>query len=458
MNRKERTTAIVQEFDCCAAAFCEKTEGIHLELVSHYKRGEEIDDLKYRRAYIFYTSFLVEFKYTIHGPLHVTNSILECMIHTDKNKDGIAIPLAMFLDYIGIGTARPLSIPGITDSEGMKAAFDWIGSEMEAHIQAIAKSFNKRDKIACAFFEEASAILNTKIDETNAEFYIDDGFLSFFTLRFCSSAFINYIKGDAETAVKQLKKVKKKIGYETRTLMLWESGGMMELSDSSKLQEGLESYSKSGVVGADKKETVAMFLSWLVLTVLFSVGYLGLFFLLYAVENESAVYLMGPLYNFPYCIMAAFLSAIPTSYFTRLWFYKRLFPKNYEKYCAIDQVNNGKGADNLIKGLLIVCVLCSLAGTVLFAKFGIKFMDDGFVDNSKFLSVSGQYYEYEDIERIYYMPSRVNEFGETIEYPSYVIVLKNGREIDLYEYDEVERYEEPLLAHLKEKGVRVEKK
>ena len=107
--------------------------------------------------------------------------------------------------------------------------------------------------------------------------------------------------------------------------------------------------------------------------------------------------------------------------------------------------------------MLVVLVICSLAGTVLFTRFGVNFLEDGFVDNTKFFSVSGQYYQYDDIERVYYMPNRVNGFGETIEYPSYVIVLKDGREIDLYEYDEIEKYEGPLLGHLKKKGVSVEK-
>ena len=166
---------------------------------------------------------------------------------------------------------------------------------------------------------------------------------------------------------------------------------------------------------------------------------------------------MGPIYNFPYCILAAFITAIAASYFVRFPVYKWLFPKDYEKYCATDQVNNGKGADKLIKGMLVVLLVCSLVGTVLFTRFGIKFMENGFVDNTNFFSISGQYYEYADIERIYYLPSRINGLGETLENPSYVIVLKDGREIDLYESDEIENYEGALFDHLKEHGVRIEK-
>jgi len=457
MNRKERMTQMIQAFDSCAAAFCERTEAICFELESQYKRSEEIEDLKYRRAYVFYRSFLLEFKYTVHAPLSVVNSVLECMVHTDKNKAGISVPLALFLDYIDIGTARPLSVPGLLNAEGMREAFALIGGVLETHMRKISESLNECKKIENAFFNEVSAILNTKIDEFNAEYYLNDGFYSFFTLRFCSSAFINYIKGDPSTAVKQLKKVKNKTGYESRVLLLWEHGESIGHGDISKILEGLEPYNKSGIVSVNKKETVAMFLSWLVLTVLFSIGYLSLFFLLYALENANAVYLMGPIYNFPYCILAAFITSIAASYFARFRFYKLLFPKDYEKYRAADQVINGKGADKLIKGMLVILVICSLVGTLLFARFGVKFMDDGFVDNTHFFSVSGQYYPYEVIDHVYYLPSRVNGFGETLENPSYVIVLKAGREIDLYQYDEIENYEGALLDHLKEHGVPIAK-
>ena len=455
MNREERTIAIIQEFDSCAASFCERTGGTFFELASQYKRGEKIEDLKYKRAYVFYRSFLVEFKYTLHAHWGVVNSILECMVHTDKNKDGIAIPLALFLDYIDVGTACPLSVPEILNPEGMREAFALIGGVLEAHMRDISEALSDRQKIESTFFDETSAILNTKIDADNAAFYFVDALYSFFTLRFCSSAFINYIKGDTKTAIKQLEKVKNKTGYESRVLKIWESGSTIEQKSVSKLREGVEPYSKNGIMTVNKKEMVAMFLSWLALTVLFSVGFLALFFSLYALDHATAVYLMGPIYNFPYCIMVAFITAIAASYFMRFRFYKRLFPKDYEKFCATDHINNGKGADKLIKGMLIVLLICSLVGTVLFAKCGVKFMEDGFVDNTKFFSVSGRYYSYEDVDHIYYLPSRVNGLGETLEYPSYVIVLEDGREIDLYQYDEIENYEGFLLDHLREHGVRI---
>ena len=144
------------------------------------------------------------------------------------------------------------------------------------------------------------------------------------------------------------------------------------------------------------------------------------------------------------------------SYFTRFKFYKLLFPKDYERYCAIDQVQNGEGADKLMKGFLTVIVVCAVAGSILLAKWNVNFKEYGFVDNTKFLSLVGEYHDYEEIDRIYYKADRINGFGEKLDFPSYVIVLKNGKEIDLYEHDEIEEYKDTLIKTLKEKGVRID--
>ena len=457
MERKDRIEAIVGAMDECAVDFCERTCGIHVEITAQYKKDEDADSLQYRRAFVYYHSFTIEFMYTAHAPLGVVNSILGCAVRTDKSASGPSIPLAMLLDYCHVGTSVPLCIPGITDGEGMREAFAWIGGVLEKNLPVLAEILGRedgRERVLTAYCSELSSLYKTVVDENNVESYCDNDYL---TLRFCSAAFINYLAGNRATAVKQLRKTRKRLGYEQRTLALWESGEAEVPPCPESIRRGLSTYNKSGVAGSDKREAAAMFLSWLVLAVAFSIPYLGVFFLRLAIESKGTIYLMGPMYNLPYCFLAGFLTAIPASYFTRYGFYRRLFPKHYEQFRANDQVNNGKGADKLIKGLLHVIVVCSLAGTVLFAGWGIRFREDSFVDNADFFSLVGTRHEYADIERVYYRPDRVNGFGETLDYPSYVLVLKDGREIDLYEYDDVENYEGMLLDHLIEKGGPVER-
>ena len=454
MSRQERIYDIINELDLCVERFCEKTYGTFFELEYGYKGKVDPQNVNFRYAYVFYNSLLVQFKYTVHAPLGVTNSILECMIHTNKSKDGMVIPLPMLLDYCGVKLSQPTCFMGLLDSCGMREAFEAIATVLEKNLQNIIDAMGDREKIETAFLTEVAMLFNTTL--IKAPDYLNEGLYSFLTLRFCSSAFINYMKGDIKTAIKQMRGVKKKIGYEKSVLELWESGELADVSRLSSVQNGIATYNKSGVAGGSKKEFVAMFLAWLALTVVFSPVYLGLFFAIYTIEAANSVYLMGPIYNFPYCILAAFMTAFPASYFVRLKAYKLLFPRSYDKFCAVDDVNNGVGAEKLIKWLFRIIVICSLAGSVLFAKWGINFKDSGFVDNTSFFSLSGRYYSYDEIDHVYYLPSRVNGFGETLDFPSYVMVLKDGTKIDLYEYDEIEEYDPSLIDHLREKGVRID--
>ena len=94
---------------------------------------------------------------------------------------------------------------------------------------------------------------------------------------------------------------------------------------------------------------------------------------------------------------------------------------------------------------------------LLISKWNINFTKNGFIDNSNFFSVIGDAYSYRDVEKVYYKPSRINDFGDKLDFPSYVMVLKNGKEIDFYELDELERYEYELLKFLQKNGVKVEK-
>lgn len=459
MNRNEQLCTIFDQFDRCAKAFCDRTDGFSCDISSTYKGGEEAQDLKSRFAKIYYPSFALEFHYIAHGMLNVTNSILSCTVYLDKTEEAVGIPLPLFTDYCDYDTEVPLCIPSISNELGMRQAFDCISSVLESILPEIAHisvDADRRSAVMTAFREEVKHIFDLK-DEMFDAMNINAVCSDFFAERFTSTAFLNHIKGKDAKAVKQLSKIKRLTGYEKRMIRVWEGCDRNSFPDLSSIVSNAELYNDSGVQKNSFKEFVSLFLAWFALTPLVSVPYLGIFFLVYFIENRNSVYLMGAIYNFPFCILAGFLTALVVSYFTRFKVYKLLFKKDYDKFCELDHIQNSAGADKLMKEFLAVIVAGCLACSVLFAKWNLNFLADGFYDNTDFFSANGTFYSYDEVQRVYYKPNRVNGFGETLEFPSYVLVLKNGEEIDFYEYDDIDEYEDTLLEHLRKQGVLIER-
>jgi len=459
MNRNEQLSVIFDRFDRCAKAFCDRTDGFSCDISSTYNGAKEAQNLKNRFAKVFYPAFALEFQYTAHGMLNVNNSILSCTVYLDKTEDAIGIPLPLFTDYCDYDTAVPLCIPFISNELGMQQAFDCICSALEPIMPEIAHiSVNAEDRTAvvAAFREEVKRVFRLN-DQSFDSMDINELCFDYFADRFASAAFLNHIKGKDEKAVKQLSRIKRLTGYEKRMMRVWEGGENGSIPDLSSIVSNAQRYNDSGVQKNSIKEFISLFLAWFVLTPLVSVPYLGIFFLVYFFESRNSVYLMGAIYNFPYCILAGFLTAIVVSYFTRFKAYKLLFKKDYETYCELDPIQNGAGADRLMKIFLAVIVVGCLASSVLFAKWNLNFLSDGFYDNTAFFSVKGTFYSYDEVQRVYYKPNRVNGFGETLDFPSYVLVLKNGKEIDFYEYDDINEYEDTLLEHLRKQGIVIER-
>ena len=119
----------------------------------------------------------------------------------------------------------------------------------------------------------------------------------------------------------------------------------------------------------------------------------------------------------------------------------------------MENIQNTGGFHKLFKGLLVVIVAACVALCVLLANWNLKFKEEGFTDNTDFFSLSGIDYGYDKVEYVYFKPDRINSLGETLPYPSYVLVLEDGREIDFYELGRISDYSDELLNFFREKGI-----
>ena len=123
----------------------------------------------------------------------------------------------------------------------------------------------------------------------------------------------------------------------------------------------------------------------------------------------------------------------------------------------MDAIQNSVSTDKLMKRFVFLCFAFVVGMLFFVVKWNLNFTETGFIDNTKFFDVKGVFYEYEEIEEIYYKENRVNDFGETLDYPSYVIVLKDGKEIDLFDYEDTAVSEEKLIPILEGKGIRIKR-
>lgn len=466
MTREKRLASIFKEFDRSATQFSADTKGLYSEIDFVCKGNDEDDPqkLKFRFARIYYNAYIAEFKYTAHTSMNVTSSILECLIHIDKSPDGIAIPLPLFLDYCGISTLSPMYIPLISTPEDMRQAFSVIADILCTHQSAIEEHCGAprgREHLRQAFFEDLVRVLALKkdpiADQEEIYHYITPVLYDFFTIRFTSVHFLNLIKGDKISTIKQLSKLKPRFGYETRLLSLLEHTEIPTPPQLSHIREMLTiAYTKGGTQKQSGKEFFAMFLSWLILTAVLFPAYGALYALLQLWEGNGALYLLHSAANIAYSFLFAFLTAIAASYFLRFRIFKCIYKKHYENQLALDHVQNGSGADRLLKGLLHLIVIAALVGSLLLAKWNLKFTEEGFIDNSSFFTFSGEFHSYNEIDCVYYKPDRVNGLGETIEFPSYVLRLKNGTEIDFYQISDIEEYTPKLLDLLREKSIPID--
>ena len=455
MGNEAINKSILTQFDKSARQFCEHTNGIFCDISSVYKNEEKKQNLQYRCARIFYNTFVVRFTYTPHGIMGVVNSILSCSVSFDKNEIPIEIPLPLMTDYCAMDVATPICVPLITNKTGMAQAFacmEIVLLELIPVIAEIGADSQQRASILAAFCNEILSVFGI---EPSAQ--ISQAIIDWSVVRFATGAFLVNLKGNQKKAAKKLRKTKKLTGYEKRMIALWESNEAYDHPDISAIVENAGAYNESGVEKFQHRELLSVLVSAVVLTPVISVAYLALYFLLVALQSRNAVYLMGPIYNFPIAICAAFMTGFSASYFTRHKAYKWLYKKHYPKYCEMDQIQNGETADKIMKWFTGIVIAGSLVVCTLLPYWNLRFLPDGFVDNSKFLSLKGQYYDYSQVERVYYKADRENDFGEVLEFPSYVVVLKDGKEIDLYEHGEISDYDPKLLDHLREKGVKIEK-
>ena len=128
------------------------------------------------------------------------------------------------------------------------------------------------------------------------------------------------------------------------------------------------------------------------------------------------------------------MTAIIHSYFTRSTVYKLLFKKKYNEIKALDEIENSGKIERVMSKIFQFIIASSLVFSILIANTNIAFYEEYFKDNLDLLSIKGTSYNYQEVYCVYKADGITNDFGQVVNNPTYVILLKGGEQINLY-YD-----------------------
>lgn len=463
MDRQLILREILDSLGTCCESFRKQSGGLLCEGNTVYKGEKANQEVRYHFIKIYYHRYNLLFKYTAHGFLSLTNSFLECLVALEKSEDARYYPLSSLLNYLDIGTLVPLTIPFITNGAVMAECFALLAGVVSAHqgqIEQLAAEPERKAQYAQAFAAEMESILHMKPaeeDESNEkESWLYEHYCDWLTNRCADEPYLLFMTGKYQQAIKKFRKYKDRSGYEDRLIILMEAETAPQPCIPTVIFENMTRYNPYGTPKNTWKELGALFASAFFWMLLWGIFFTGLFFLLYAIEARHALYLMGPLTMAPMLFLPSFLMGLATSYFSRKKAFKIFFRKDFKRHLEMDQITNGAGADKCMKIFFAILFVCGIIFTALTVKDNIKFEADGFIDSTGFFTVRGTYYPYSEIKTICYKRDRINGFGRTMDYPSYVLVLTSDREIDFYEYEETSNTEKELLPLLAKKGIKIE--
>jgi hypothetical protein len=501
------TEGLINQLEQRAKAFYEKTSGGFYEAKTVYNdaQRETFDNVRSHDIDIYYNNHIIRFSYYPHVPLTMAYSVLTCYVSLEKvEPKKLFYPLSQVYGYFKLTPANSLCIPLILSDESMKDSFDLLSRaliEVNTQIKALSYDIDRQIDFFNSEAEAAIALFKREIPtdddmqkfleyakqvwyplwkaeqedeaETKADFErflsrtMDDinmliesdkkKLLQFYyhqlTMRVLGTGYEAYMVGNYALAIKKLKKLKLKTPYDNSIIDFIKEQKVSRPHVPDSVFINLTELYKNGISKNNFKEALAVAPAMLLFGLIWLPVFLGIYFLFYFIENTGAVYLLGPLSNAPSVMLPAMLMGIPMIYFKSKVFYKLFFKRNYQKLITLENAVYSRSTHRYIKFLTSVLFAGSFIFLLLTVHQNIKLIQNGFYDNTDFWSMYGSYYRYEEVNQLQYRKESPDGHGGTFPYPSYVIQLKNGKEVDLSDLDSCN---EQFLQAFRSKGVFVE--
>lgn len=412
---------------------------------------QSVDDSKKCCKYtIEFYSYILEFRYIKKESAYVKPSSLYCVLKLRKNS-AIHYHLTDIIPFLEKKNFNSCYFWHIETAERMNACFKSLENTLDNIISQITPFLSDDDFLEKSLFENYKTIYNLKDNDIDFTKVNDESdfsnsyFLSLQKMRdeYIFSRYSNFapyaflLKNKVDKALEKYEKLNQKgrlLEYEKAlinyivNLQSSEFNAFDSDCDTSAC-ETLQSPWK-GI-----KEFILCF-------IVFSIFFCGLFYVFNLIQSIGAVVILSAPWYIG-CLCAGFCSvfgAIALSVY-----------RPTSKYLSKEESRNFSNVivSKGIKRLSFIVFLLSIAVSIFFAVMIMISNARFYEDDIRFENKS---YSYTQIDSVYYIEARYNEYGKRIERGSYVILFDDKTSLDLDGYTSVKFTEKEVLPLLKRKG------
>lgn len=150
----------------------------------------------------------------------------------------------------------------------------------------------------------------------------------------------------------------------------------------------------------------------------------------------------------PYSVLLAAFPALPAMIAFRKPLIKLLFKKRANKLVERDELRYGKSENRFFFIVLIGFTVFSVFMFVMLFSQTVRVYEDHLDAPSEGNPVIRTEYRFSDIKEVCHIAARHNIYGERVERSSYVVVMNDGRKLDLDGYASEKQTEDELLSLL----------
>ncbi len=439
---------LTNEFISLCKEFSEKCDGV---------LGEDIEDSKKLCRYrIVFFNYVLEFRYVKKETAYFKASSLYCVLGLKKGSV-VYYHLTDIIPFLPQKSFKPCYYGHIESAERLGNCFERLVAIVDSVTSQISPLIYDDSLVRKSLFESYKMIYSLKddavdfgkIDDRND--YAHKYFLSLQKMRdgYIFSRFSNspqyslLLKNKKDAAIAKYEKLNQKdklLDYEKYLLEHikdaenYEPVMLDDCCDTSDLSSNFHS------LGAFAKAFILVF----AVASVFLCGFCAIYNLLSS--KGAIVALSAPWY-------IGFLSAAFCSVFGSIAFFlympnKRLTKEERKK---ASNILISKSVKKISVAAFVISVVVSVVFSIMIVITNVRFYDD----NIEFDSKS---YSYSQVDSVYYIDARYNEYGDRIERASYVILFTDKTSLDLDGYTSVDYTQNNILPLLIEKtGVEIKR-